>query len=338
MSQLVCFLQFIYNYKLYRLHVRSKSNFKINLNFRTNNLNFRTKNLNFECKFKFCIPILISALISDTGGPPSWKLWCSCIAFWHVRCCSHQTATKDVLGILHCGGASYVQAAMKTQQPQRPGKKTTRSRALQHQTTPTKGASNAAVGKRSGPAPSNSNTPRSRRKISTRSPATEARCWDCKMKRKGTQFCRLEKKHTAPPHTAGPCARPSRSPPHREPPVAASSPLFVPPAAENSPVSNPAVFQPPSLVPPVRELNREAPARAPPAQWQDHDWIPMGNEPPFCLLGESSAEDELPNFSLSLCSTDDYNFDDLHAGLGDEDLAADLLRDEDLDADLASLI
>ena len=64
----------------------------------------------------------------------------------------------------------------------------------------------------------------------------------------------------------------------------------------------------------------------------------MGNEPPFCLLGESSAEDELPNFSLSLCSTDDYNFDDLHAGLGDEDLAADLLRDEVLDADLASLI
>ena len=64
----------------------------------------------------------------------------------------------------------------------------------------------------------------------------------------------------------------------------------------------------------------------------------MGNEPPFCLLGESSVEDELPNFNLSVCNTDGYNFGDLHAGLGDEDLDADLLRDEVLDADLASLI
>lgn len=39
------------------------------------------------------------------------ELRCSCIAFWHVRCCSHHVALRDHLKLLRHGDGSYVKAA-----------------------------------------------------------------------------------------------------------------------------------------------------------------------------------------------------------------------------------
>ena len=98
------------------------------------------------------------------GGNSRWELRCSCMAFWHVRCCSHEIAVKDELSILHTNGGSFVDSAVRKQGAQRSGRKTSRSSALGKQTTPTKSTnSNSSSRAGSGAGPAGSSGKRSQR-------------------------------------------------------------------------------------------------------------------------------------------------------------------------------
>ena len=66
------------------------------------------------------------------------ELRCSCIAFWHVRCCSHHVALRDHLKLLRHGDGSYVKAATDKESRFVNSPATARSPALQNQATPTK--------------------------------------------------------------------------------------------------------------------------------------------------------------------------------------------------------
>jgi hypothetical protein len=66
------------------------------------------------------------------------ELRCSCIAFWHVRCCSHHVALRDHLKLLRHGDGSYVKAATDKESRFANSPATARSPALQNQKTPTK--------------------------------------------------------------------------------------------------------------------------------------------------------------------------------------------------------